>query len=82
MRACWAEIQGVLKGSELAVATKEGYIDEGTYVGLSERKNPAFVGERERVYRIFRLYCLRKGEAGMTDPADRLVGRSAECIRC
>lgn len=73
VRACWSEIQGVLKGSELAVGTEHGFIDEATYLGLSERKNPAFVGERERVYRIFRAYCLRKGEAGMTDPADRCV---------
>ncbi|EKM55346.1 uncharacterized protein PHACADRAFT_208864 [Phanerochaete carnosa HHB-10118-sp] len=67
----FAEIMGVIKGSESALQTAEGHIDEGTYVSLSHRQQGMFAGRREAVYELFSAYLRLKRQRRDWDAADR-----------
>ncbi|ORY44271.1 hypothetical protein BCR35DRAFT_336316 [Leucosporidium creatinivorum] len=67
----WSEILGVVKGNAEVAATEKGYLDESTYLQLSDRVAPAFASTRSQLYALAKSYFLRLGELGMHDVADR-----------
>ncbi|KAJ1300870.1 hypothetical protein OPQ81_002508 [Rhizoctonia solani] len=68
----WSEIIGVIKGSQAAFNSKEGYLSRTEYVeGLSQRQFSLLVPVRTKVYSIFELYTKRKSAQYDTDEADR-----------
>lgn len=64
------EIIGVIKGSEVALTFKSGFLDRTTYENLSTRTYPVFAGQRSAVYDLFVSY-LRFKPKGSWDAADR-----------
>ncbi|KDQ17186.1 hypothetical protein BOTBODRAFT_29995 [Botryobasidium botryosum FD-172 SS1] len=66
----WSEMMGVIRGSEGAVDTADGYISESAYLALSHKAQTTFARYPEDVYRIFELY-LAKRRPGVRDAADR-----------
>ncbi|CAE6436866.1 unnamed protein product [Rhizoctonia solani] len=68
----YSEIIGVIKGSQAAYESKEGYLTRREYVdALSRRQFPLMADIREKVYTIFELYTKHKTSRGETDAADR-----------
>ncbi|KAI0791849.1 hypothetical protein C8Q75DRAFT_57347 [Abortiporus biennis] len=67
----FAEIIGVIKGNELALKSEKGYLDEATYLDLSERSQCTFASQRETIYAIFLSYLRLKAERREYDDADR-----------
>ncbi|KDQ17167.1 hypothetical protein BOTBODRAFT_29982 [Botryobasidium botryosum FD-172 SS1] len=66
----WSEIMGVIRGSEGAVNTTNGYISQSAYLALGHKAQTAFARYPEDVYRVFELY-LAKRRPGVRDAADR-----------
>ena len=61
---------GVIKGSEMALKSPGGFLDEQSYIDLSARAYPIFADQRKMLYNVFDLYCkLKRGH----DMADRFV---------
>lgn len=48
----WAEIQGLIKGSEEALSSCEGWLTKEQYEALNERRYPAFAHDRSRLYKL------------------------------
>lgn len=70
----YSEIIGVIKGSQAALNSKEGYLTRREYVdALSRRQFPLLAPVRDRVYSIFEIYTKNKTARRETDPADRQV---------
>ncbi|KDN35986.1 hypothetical protein RSAG8_11137, partial [Rhizoctonia solani AG-8 WAC10335] len=68
----WSEIIGIIKGSQAAFTSKEGYLSRIEYVeGLSQRQFSLLAPVRAKVYSIFELYIRRKTAQHDTDEADR-----------
>ncbi|CAE6450559.1 unnamed protein product [Rhizoctonia solani] len=68
----WSEIIGVIKGSQAAFNSKEGYLSRTEYVeGLSQRQFSLLAPLRAKVYSIFELYTKRRTAQYDTDEADR-----------
>ncbi|KAH7325422.1 hypothetical protein B0J17DRAFT_681298 [Rhizoctonia solani] len=68
----WSEIIGVIKGSQAAFNSKDGYLSRTEYVeGLSQRQFSLLASVRAKVYSIFELYTKRKSTQHDTDEADR-----------
>ncbi|CAE6496461.1 unnamed protein product [Rhizoctonia solani] len=68
----FSEIVGVIKGSQAALESKEGYLTRNEYVhALSRRQFPLLADIREKVYSIFEIYTKYKKTRGETDAADR-----------
>lgn len=67
----FAEIMGVIKGSESALQSEQGYLDEQTYISLSHRQQGTFAGRREAVYALFLAYLRLKRQRRDWDAADR-----------
>ncbi|ELU40337.1 glycosyl hydrolases family 39 domain-containing protein [Rhizoctonia solani AG-1 IA] len=68
----WSEIIGVIKGSQAAFNSKNGYLSRDEYVeGLSQRQFSLLASVRSKVYSIFELYNKRKAVQYDTDEADR-----------
>ncbi|CAE6528500.1 unnamed protein product [Rhizoctonia solani] len=68
----WSEIIGVIKGSQAAFNSKDGYLSRSEYVeGLSQRQFSLLAPARAKVYSIFELYTKRKTAQHDTDEADR-----------
>ncbi|GJE94213.1 hypothetical protein PsYK624_103810 [Phanerochaete sordida] len=67
----FAEIMGVIKGSESALKTEQGYLDEQAYIAVSHRQQGTFAGRREAVYALFSAYLRVKRERRDWDAADR-----------
>ena len=64
------KVVGVIKGSEMALKSPGGFLDEQSYTKLSARAYPIFADQRKMLYKIFNLYCkLKEGH----DMADRFV---------
>ncbi|KAG8707146.1 hypothetical protein FRC11_007662, partial [Ceratobasidium sp. 423] len=71
----WSEIIGVIKGSQAAFNSKDGYLSRQEYVeGLSQRQFSLLATVRAKVYSIFELYNKRKTAQYDTDEADSLSG--------
>ena len=62
---------GVIKGSELALNSPDGYLDKDTYYGISHRTQGTFANQRECIYKLFKAYLKKKKERGDYDAADR-----------
>lgn len=67
----FAEVMGVIKGSEAALKSIDGFIDEDTYVSLSHRQQGTFASRRQAVYSLFLAYLRLKRENRHWDAADR-----------
>ncbi|KAH7337230.1 P-loop containing nucleoside triphosphate hydrolase protein [Rhizoctonia solani] len=68
----YSEIIGVIKGSQAAFESKEGYLTRREYVdALSRRQYPLLADIREKVYTVFELYTKHKTSRCETDAADR-----------
>ncbi|EUC55290.1 glycosyl hydrolase family 39 domain protein [Rhizoctonia solani AG-3 Rhs1AP] len=68
----WSEIIGVIKGSQAAFNSNEGYLSRSEYVeGLSQRQFSLLAPLRAKVYSIFELYTRRRTAQYDTDEADR-----------
>ena len=68
---------GVIKGSEMALKSPGGFLDEQSYTKLSARAYPIFADQRKMLYKIFNLYCkLKEGH----DMADRFVSVYLEVL--
>ncbi|KDN41117.1 hypothetical protein RSAG8_07671, partial [Rhizoctonia solani AG-8 WAC10335] len=68
----WSEILGIIKGSQAAYNSKEGYLSRTEYVeGPSQRQFSLLAHIRANVYSIFELYTKRKTARFHTDDADR-----------
>ncbi|KAG9121518.1 hypothetical protein FRC07_002483 [Ceratobasidium sp. 392] len=68
----YSEIVGVIKGSQAAFESKEGYLTRSEYVdGLSRRQFPLLAHVRDKVYSIFEIYTKNKTARRETDAADR-----------
>ncbi|RDX51441.1 hypothetical protein OH76DRAFT_1481370 [Lentinus brumalis] len=74
----FGEILGVIKGSERARSTEQGYLDEDAYCGIRRRSNATSMPQRTAIYRIFQVYSAQKREKGQYDAADR----TRMLIRC
>lgn len=70
---------GVIKGSEEALSSKTGILDENEYVSLSARSKSTFAEQRHLVYQIFTLYQKKKREHRDYDSADRRVIQYLGC---
>lgn len=66
------EFIGVIKGSEMALATDSGFLDRSAYEKLRSRTYPVFADRRALVYDLFLRY-LRYKPKGSWDVADRFV---------
>jgi hypothetical protein len=62
---------GVIKGSEAALQSAEGYLDQPAYVSLSHRQQSTFANRREAVYELFMSYLRLKRQRQDWDAADR-----------
>jgi hypothetical protein len=62
---------GVIKGSEEALAYKDGFLDQKGYEDLGDRTQPAFAHQRVIIYQIFQSYLKLKQKRGDYDTADR-----------
>ena len=62
---------GVIKGSEEALGSKTGILEEQDYVELSTRTKATFAEQRQLVYQIFTHYQKKKREFRDYDSADR-----------
>ncbi|KAG8735089.1 hypothetical protein FRC10_011007 [Ceratobasidium sp. 414] len=68
----YSEIIGVIKGSQAAFESKEGYLTRHEYVNtLSRRQFPLLANVRDKVYSIFEIYTKNKTARRETDVADR-----------
>ncbi|KAH7885020.1 hypothetical protein F5I97DRAFT_1811384, partial [Phlebopus sp. FC_14] len=67
----FSEFMGVIKGSEQSLTCPNGFLDQETYCGLSERTFPTFFNQRETIYGLFEAYCNLKRKCGHHDMADR-----------
>ncbi|KAI0791850.1 hypothetical protein C8Q75DRAFT_57350 [Abortiporus biennis] len=67
----FAEIIGVIKGSERTRKSEKGYLDRNEYLDLSQRSQCTFASHREMVYAIFQSYLKLKAERREYDDADR-----------
>jgi hypothetical protein len=63
--------KGVIKGSEEALGSKTGILEEEDYVNLSARTKATFADQRSHVYQIFQHYQKKKREYRDYDSADR-----------
>ena len=70
----------MIKGSEQALNSEQGYLDQETYSGIRRRSHATSDEQRELIYRIFEAYTKRKKEYGQYDAADRYVVLW-ECLR-
>ncbi|KAF8595241.1 P-loop containing nucleoside triphosphate hydrolase protein [Ceratobasidium sp. AG-I] len=74
----YSEIIGVIKGSQSALESKDGYLTRREYVEtLSRRQFPLLAHVRDKVYSIFEIYTKNKMARRETDAADRRVNSSA-----
>ena len=64
-------LKGVIKGSEEALGSKTGILEEEDYVKLSARTKATFADQRQLVYQIFQHYQRKKREFRDYDSADR-----------
>jgi hypothetical protein len=64
---------GVIQGSQATLNLPRHVLDSKTYINLSNRMYPTFVGKREVVYTLFEAYMQRKAARGERDSADRQV---------
>lgn len=70
----YSEIIGVIKGSQAALESKEGYLTRREYIDtLSRRQFPLLAHIRDKVYSIFEIYTKNKTARRETDLADRQV---------
>lgn len=70
----YSEIIGVIKGSQAALESPEGYLSRGEYLdSLSHRQFPLLANVRAKVYSIFEVYTKQKTARHETDPADRYI---------
>lgn len=70
----FSEIVGVIKGSQAALESEEGYLTREAYVDhLSRRQFPLLVQARTQIYSIFEVYSKHKTSRFDIDAADRYV---------
>ena len=62
---------GIIKGSEEALGSKTGILEEEDYFNLSNRTRATFADQRKLVYQIFLHYQKKKREYHDYDSADR-----------
>jgi hypothetical protein len=62
--------QGVIRGSEKAYRSEQGYLDKETYINLSHRISTVYAS-KDAVYSLFELYMKMKVERREYDAADR-----------
>lgn len=67
----FGEFIGVIKGSEDAVGTKNGCLDQESYKSLSVRRYRTFSCNRDEIYRLFMAYTKLKQQRQDYDAADR-----------
>ncbi|KAG8795770.1 hypothetical protein FRC12_009777 [Ceratobasidium sp. 428] len=68
----YSEIIGVIKGSQAAFESKEGFLTRSEYVDvLSRRQFPLLAQVRDKVYSIFEIYNRNKMSRREIDAADR-----------
>ncbi|KAH9910160.1 uncharacterized protein B0H18DRAFT_516086 [Fomitopsis serialis] len=67
----FAEIMGVIKGSEQSWECEDGYLDRVSYYNLSRRTQATFGNQREVIYDLFHAYLKHKRRRGEYDAADR-----------
>ena len=63
--------EGVIKGSEGTIQTKNGRLDRETYVSLSSKSQPTFSDQRNLLYDLFERYLSLKKSFQEYDNADR-----------
>jgi hypothetical protein len=74
------EIMGIIKGSESAAKSSDGFLTREQYLCLSERSYGSLKGVRQRVYDIFLAY--QKMKTGEKDALDRFVPTLSRCRPC
>ncbi|KAI0668726.1 hypothetical protein C8Q78DRAFT_979481 [Trametes maxima] len=62
---------GVIQGSERALDSKGGYLDEGTYHSVTRHTVVTSSTQREAIYALFMLYRKKKKQLWQRDAADR-----------
>ncbi|KAH9931245.1 uncharacterized protein B0H18DRAFT_929725 [Fomitopsis serialis] len=67
----FAEIMGVIKGSEQSLNHKDSYLDRESYYNLSHRTQATFAYQRDVIYNLFHAYLEHKRRRGEYDAADR-----------
>ncbi|PBK60035.1 hypothetical protein ARMSODRAFT_898604 [Armillaria solidipes] len=67
----YSEIIGVIKGSTETLSEEKRYLSRDTYLGLSERRQSTFAGQRWEIYQLFELYMRKKKLRGEYDTGDR-----------
>ncbi|RPD59343.1 hypothetical protein L226DRAFT_495257 [Lentinus tigrinus ALCF2SS1-7] len=67
----FGEIMGVIKGSQRALESEQGYLSEDVYCSIRRRSNASSMSQRISIYQIFRAYLLKKRDNGHYDAADR-----------
>ncbi|KAI1785417.1 hypothetical protein LXA43DRAFT_899902 [Ganoderma leucocontextum] len=67
----FAEIMGVIQGSEETIDTPRGYLTRESYLELSTRSQPTFASMRGRIYDVFERYLLLKRRRREHDDAER-----------
>ncbi|KAH9931251.1 uncharacterized protein B0H18DRAFT_929734 [Fomitopsis serialis] len=67
----FAEIMGVIKGSEHSLTSEHGFLDKPSYLSLSHRTQATFANQRNVIYDLFLAYLKQKRRRGEWDAADR-----------
>ncbi|SJL05199.1 uncharacterized protein ARMOST_08565 [Armillaria ostoyae] len=67
----WSLCSGVIKGSTETLSEEKRYLSRDTYLGLSERRQSTFAGQRWEIYQLFELYMRKKKLRGEYDTGDR-----------
>ena len=66
----FGEFMGVIKGSEDAIGTKLGCLDQMAYESLSVRSRGNFSHKRREIYHLFMVYMKLKKQRQDYDAAD------------
>ncbi|TFY54263.1 hypothetical protein EVJ58_g8968 [Rhodofomes roseus] len=74
----FAEIMGVIKGSEQSLTSEHGFLDRDSYLNLSYRTQATFANQRDVVYDLFLAYLKQKRIRGEWDAADRYVDEAQD----
>jgi hypothetical protein len=70
----FSEIVGVIKGSQAALESGDGYLTRDAYVEqMSWRQFPLLASARVKIYSIFEVYTKHKTSRFDIDAADRCV---------
>ncbi|KAM5542262.1 hypothetical protein V8D89_004135 [Ganoderma adspersum] len=74
----FAEIMGVIQGSEETIDMPRGYLTRERYLGLSSRTQPTFASTRGQIYDIFEKYLLLKRRRREHDNAERYTDEAQD----